>query len=306
MMKPFKTEISRNTTLSSIFNLSGLMKSLLPSVCILGATATVDALDVKKGEHIVLLGNTLAERMQHHGWLETYAQLAMPEKALVFRNHGFSGDKVDKRPRNRGFINPHDYLTISKADVILSFFGANEAWDKNPGNYKGILSKWVDETKGKQYNGKSAPRIVLFSPIAHENLESPNLPDGKEQNKHLAAYATATAEVAKEKGVEYVDLFGPSQALYAKSGDTLTMNGIHLTNEGNNHLAQVIFKALFGKDPQPITSIWSKQKPPCWTRTGTGSTATGRPMATMSGADDPACASLTDNQTGTPSFTNSP
>mgnify|MGYP006420525199 FL=1 len=248
MMKPLKTETSRNTTLSSIFNLSGLMKSLLTSVCILGATASVDALDVKKGEHIVLLGNTLAERMQHHGWLETYAQLAMPEKALVFRNHGFSGDKVDKRPRNRGFINPHDYLTISKADVILSFFGANEAWDKNPGSYKGILSKWVDETKGKQYNGKSAPRIVLFSPIAHENLESPNLPDGKEQNKHLAAYATATAEVAKEKGVEYVDLFGPSQALYAKSGDTLTMNGIHLTNEGNNHLAQVIFKALFGKE----------------------------------------------------------
>ena len=248
MMKPLKTETLRNTTLSSIFNLSGLMKSLLPSVCILGAAATVDALDVKKGEHIVLLGNTLAERMQHHGWLESYAQLAMPEKALVFRNHGFCGDKVDKRPRNRGFINPHDYLTISKADVILSFFGANEAWDKNPGNYKGILSKWVDETKGKQYNGKSAPRIVLFSPIAHENLESPNLPDGKEQNKHLAAYAAATAEVAKEKGVEYVDLFGPSQALYAKSGDTLTMNGIHLTNEGNNHLAQVIFKALFGKE----------------------------------------------------------
>tara|TARA_B110000438_G_C15812026_1_gene650108 strand:+ start:1035 stop:3488 length:2454 start_codon:yes stop_codon:yes gene_type:complete len=248
MMKPLKTETSRNTTLSSIFNLSGLMKSLLPSVCILGATATVDALDVKKGEHIVLLGNTLAERMQHHGWLESYAQLAMPEKALVFRNHGFCGDKVDKRPRNRGFINPHDYLTISKADVILSFFGANEAWDKNPGNYKGILSKWVDETKGKQYNGKSAPRIVLFSPIAHENLESPNLPDGKEQNKHLAAYAAVTAEVAKEKGVKYVDLFGPSQALYAKSGDTLTMNGIHLTNEGNNHLAQVIFKALFGKE----------------------------------------------------------
>ena len=248
MMKPLKTETSRNTTLSSIFNLSGLMKSLLPSLCLLGAAVSVDALDVKKGEHIVLLGNTLAERMQHHGWLEAYAQLAMPEKALVFRNHGFSGDKVDKRPRNRGFINPHDYLTISKADVILSFFGANEAWDKNPGSYKGILSKWVDETKGKQYNGKSAPRIVLFSPIAHENLESPNLPDGKEQNKQLAAYATATAEVAKEKGVEYVDLFGPSQALYAKSEDTLTMNGIHLTDEGNNHLAQVIFKALFKKE----------------------------------------------------------
>ena len=248
MMKSLKKDTSKNTKPSLPLNLAGLIKSLLSGLALFGATATVDALDVNKGEHLVLLGNTLAERMQHHGWLETYAQLAMPEKELVFRNHGFSGDKVDKRPRNRGFINPHDYLTISKADVILTFFGANEAWDKNPGNYKGILSKWIDETKGKQYNGKSAPRIVLFSPIAHENLGSPNLPDGKEQNKHLAAYATATAEVAKEKGVEYIDLFKASKDLYDVSGETLTLNGIHLTNEGNKHLAQVIFKALFGKD----------------------------------------------------------
>ena len=228
-------------------NLAAFAAAALSAFALLGGTPSAQALDVNEGDHVVLLGNTLAERMQHHGWLETYAQLAMPDKELVFRNHGFAGDKVDKRPRNRGFINPHDYLTISKADVILTFFGANESWDKNPDNYKGILSKWIDETKGKQYNGKSAPRIVLFSPIAHENLESPNLPDGKEQNRHLAAYAAATAEVAKEKEVEYVDLFKASQDLYAASGETLTLNGIHLTNEGNKQIAQVIFKALFGK-----------------------------------------------------------
>lgn len=248
MMKTLNAETARKNKIFTIFDFSGLTKSWLSALVLLFASTALGALEINKGERIVLLGNTLAERMQHHGWLETYAQLAMPDKELIFRNHGFCGDKVDKRPRNRGFINPHDYLTISKADVILTFFGANEAWDKNPGNYKGALTKWIDETKTKKYNGKSAPRIVLFSPIAHEDLESPNLPDGKEQNKHLAAYATATAEVAKEKGVEYVDLFGPSQALYAKSGDALTMNGIHLTNKGNNHLAQVILKALFGKE----------------------------------------------------------
>ena len=247
-MKTLNAETARKNKIFTIFDFSGLTKSWLSALVLLFASTALGALEINKGERIVLLGNTLAERMQHHGWLETYAQLAMPDKELIFRNHGFCGDKVDKRPRNRGFINPHDYLTISKADVILTFFGANEAWDKNPGNYKGALTKWIDETKTKKYNGKSAPRIVLFSPIAHEDLESPNLPDGKEQNKHLAAYATATAEVAKEKGVEYVDLFGPSQALYAKSGDALTMNGIHLTNKGNNHLAQVILKALFGKE----------------------------------------------------------
>ena len=157
---------------------AGLASAVLLALIFIGSSPAAKALDVNKGDHIVLLGNTLAERMQHHGWLETYAQLAMPDKELVFRNHGFCGDKVDKRPRNRGFINPHDYLAISKADVILTFFGANEAWDKNPGNYKGALAKWIDETRTKKYNGKSAPRIVLFSPIAHEDLGSPNLPDG--------------------------------------------------------------------------------------------------------------------------------
>ena len=44
-------------------------------------------LELNKGDHIVLIGNTLAERMQHHGWLESYVQAALPKHQLVFRNH---------------------------------------------------------------------------------------------------------------------------------------------------------------------------------------------------------------------------
>ena len=228
-----------------------LAKQLLAALTLTGAATGATALELKKGERIVLLGNTLAERMQHHGWLETYAQITHQDKELAFRNHGFCGDTIDRRPRNRGFIDPHSYLTISKADVILTFFGANEAWSNNPADYHGKLAKWVDETLGKQYNGKSAPRIVLFSPIAHENLESPNLPDGKEQNERLGKYTEVTAKVAEEKKLEYVDLFSASKKLYAENKQALTLNGIHLTNEGNKLLAQVIHKAIFGK-PAPV------------------------------------------------------
>jgi len=66
--------------------------------------------ELEKGENITLLGGTLAERMQHHGWLETYIQAAYPDMEISIRNNGFSGDKVDNRPRNRGFIDPHTYL----------------------------------------------------------------------------------------------------------------------------------------------------------------------------------------------------
>ena len=52
--------------------------------------------------------------------------------------------------------------------------------------------------------------------------------------------------VAKAEGVGFVDLFGPSQALYAKNEQPLTMNGVHLLEHGNRTLARVIDRELFG------------------------------------------------------------
>ena len=112
------------------------------------------------------------------------------------------------------------------------------------------MAKWIDETKGKKYNGNGAPRIVLLSPIAHENLGQANLPDGSANNERLAKYTDATRQVANEKGVEFVDLFNLSQDLYKRSKLPLTINGIHLTSRGNNQLARGIHKNLFGKSPR--------------------------------------------------------
>jgi len=216
----------------------------------LGAMTSGLALDLKKGEHVVLIGNSLAERMQHHGWLESYVQGTMAKKELVFRNHGFAGDKVNNRPRNSGFPSADAYLEISEADVILAFWGYNESFDNSPDSFRADLAKWVDETKGKKYNGEAAPRLVLLSPIAHENLGQANLPDGSANNERLAKYTEATRQVANEKGIEFVDLFTLTQELYERSKKPLTINGIHLTNEGNKQLAQGIYKNLFGKAPR--------------------------------------------------------
>jgi lysophospholipase L1-like esterase len=88
---------------------------------------------------------------------------------------------------------------------------------------------------------------VLFSPIAFENHRDPLLPDGVEHNARLAAYSQAIAEVAATTGVAYVDLFKPSQAMYAAARAPLTLNGAHLTEEGNRQLAEIIASALIGK-----------------------------------------------------------
>src|SRR5918997_528805 len=69
-------------------------------------------LELKKGDHICVIGNTLAERMQHDGWLETLIQARFPEHELVFRDLGYSGDEVrlDKRLRSMNFGTPDEWL----------------------------------------------------------------------------------------------------------------------------------------------------------------------------------------------------
>lgn len=211
---------------------------------------------LNQGDHICYIGNTLADRMQHFGWLETLVQSRFPQQNLVFRNLGFSADELTVRPRSMNFGDPHQHLAHSRADVVLAFFGYNESFDGEAGleTFRRNLAQFISETREHKYNGKSSPRLVLFSPIAHENLHDPNLPDGIENNHRLAMYTTAMAQVAESQQVCFVDLFHPTVELYAKAEAPLTINGIHLTNQGNRRVAEIIDTALFGKEPQRVDS----------------------------------------------------
>ena len=208
-------------------------------------------LEFAKGDRIAIIGNTLADRMQHHGWLETMIQSRFPEHELSFRNLGFAGDEITTRPRSANFGSPDQWLTKVEADVVFCFFGYNEAL-RGPDSLAGFetnLAGMLDSMLAQKYNGKSAPRIVVFSPIAHEDLESPHLPDGKENNTNLKLYTAAMAKVCEENDVTFVDLFARSQKLYEKSKQPLTMNGVHLLETGNRAIAEEIDIALFGKPP---------------------------------------------------------
>ena len=223
-------------------------------------------------DNICIIGNTLGERMQYDGWLETLLQARFPEHQLVFRNLAFSGDEIATRLRSKNFGTPDEWLsglaepiggyednrlagTNTNADVIFAFFGYNESYAGKAGldAFKKALDDWLTHTLAQKYNGRSAPRVVVFSPIAHEDLGNPDLPDGKENNARLELYTRAMADVAKARNVTFVDLFTPSLKLYAGIDAPLTMQGIHLNTEGNRQIAQVIDRALFG-DPPKVTA----------------------------------------------------
>ncbi len=48
----------------------------------------------KDGDRVVLIGDTLIERDQKYGYLETILTAANPDKTITFRNLGWSGDTV--------------------------------------------------------------------------------------------------------------------------------------------------------------------------------------------------------------------
>ena len=239
--------------------------------------ARQQAFTLQPNDHISIIGNTLAERMQYDGWLETMLQARFPKHQLVLRNLGFSGDEVGTRLRSKNFGTPDEWLsglakpiggyednrfagTDTKADVVFAFFGYNESYAGQAGleAFKKELAGWITHTLAQKYNGRSAPRVVLFSPIAHEDLGTPDLPDGKENNQRLALYTKAMAEVARAGNVTFVDLFTPSAKLYAEIKAPLTMQGIHLNGEGNRQIAQVIDRALFGDPPKHQETLLTK------------------------------------------------
>src|SRR5438128_1722315 len=232
--------------------------ALLALSSLIGRVAADDAkpaqLAVKPGDHISILGNTLADRMQHDGWLETFFHSQFPKHDLVFRNLGFSGDELTIRLRSADFGSPDQWLRKNQSDVGFAFFGYTESFAGEPGldKFKRHLDGFVKSSLKQQYNDKTSPRLVLFSPPPHENLHDRNLPDGNDNNKRLARYAAAMAEVAKANQVPFVDLFQLTSQEYAKaSSQPHTINGVHMNEDGNRMLAELIDRALFADQPEP-------------------------------------------------------
>jgi glucose/arabinose dehydrogenase/azurin len=198
----------------------------------------------KKGQRIVIIGNTFAERLQNFNYFEPLLYKSFPDLNLTVRNMGWSADEVGLQPRPYNFGTLDEHLTLQKADIIFACFGLNEAF-KGPdslANFKHRLSGFLLNLKQHKYNSTSAPEIILVSPIAHEKLGG-NLPDPKEHNANLELYTAGMAEVAKQLEIPFIDLYKPSRDL-ANAADSITINGIHLNDKGYKAISEVMAKKL--------------------------------------------------------------
>ena len=204
-----------------------------------------------KGERVAFLGNSFAERMNLFGHFETLLHTRFADQELIVRNFARPAEEVGIQQRSADYTALDDPQLAFGADTYFCFFGFNESYKGPEGldafkqNYKSYL-----DTMASRYprdDEKSLPRFVLVSPIAFEPTGDPLLPDGVKENENLKLYSAAVAEVAAERKLAFVDVFGASEKLLtAQTGMQLTINGCHLNDKGDQEIARLIDEATFG------------------------------------------------------------
>jgi lysophospholipase L1-like esterase len=229
-------------------------------------------LDLHEGDKVVLIGNTLAERMQNFGYWETLLHSRFPQLQLVVRNLGWSADTITLRLRSKDFQDHGHTLIDHQPNAILAFFGYNESFAGPEGveQFKTDLATFIGDVQQLKYPAttfernkedepitlddtgevQTTPTLVLISPTANENVPSRGIMAADANNDNLRIYTQAMREVAAVQNVAFVDLFTPTFEIMGNIDDPLTINGVHLTERGYIRLAPILDAALFGPRPK--------------------------------------------------------
>jgi lysophospholipase L1-like esterase len=225
------------------------------AVIVLTAPASApgaEPLKLADGDRVVFVGNTFVERDQTHGYLETLLTARFPDKNIIFRNLGWSGDTVFGDawaafdPVPEGFKRLREHVLALKPTLMIVGYGMNESFAGEAGLERFVkgLNTLLDALK------PAGAKTILVGPIRHEDMGRP-LPDPSSHNSTLKLYNDAIARVAAERKYQFIDLFDALPARpYARPEERLTDNGIHLTSYGYWNAAQVVAKAL-GLEPVP-------------------------------------------------------
>jgi mono/diheme cytochrome c family protein/glucose/arabinose dehydrogenase len=229
-----------------------------------------------KNTHIALIGNNLGSRMLNYDYFETEIQLRHPGDSILVRNLCDGGDTPGFRPHSarftpwafpgaekfqkeyanstesEGHFDTHDqWLTNLKTDILIGFFGFNESFQGPAGvaNFKAELQAFINHTKAQIYNGKAAPKLVLVSPTAYEDISAKiDVPNGKKENQNLMLYAAAIKEIALKNKVPFIDVFSASKEWYAAQAEDLTIDGLQLNKAGYKIFGEYLVNQIFGTE----------------------------------------------------------
>lgn len=222
-----------------------LMRTLLLLFGCTFAAMAAPSLELRDGDRVVFLGDGFTEREQYEGWVELAATTRFADRAVTFRNLGWSGDLPDGRsrsglsllqagmePAGEGWRQLQAQLSTYQPSVVFTGYGMAAALPggPTPQEFRADFVRLLDEL--------SAARVVVLG-------VPPRFPRQGESSAELAAARTAVAqidavlrEVAAQRQLPYIAL----QGLAEKEG--LSENGIHLNGAGYQAVAREIEQQL--------------------------------------------------------------
>ncbi len=215
---------------------------------------------LQSGDRVAIVGNTYADQLRLHGYLETLLLQRTSGNEISIRNLGWGGDTLTVRDRPTNFVSEKDTLSEHKTDLIIACFGMGESFDgmDGIGEFKKNLKAFLATHKGMKYNGKSAVRLVLVSPIAQEDL-GPSTPNTDQRNEDIKTYALAMEQVCSQEKIPFINLYEVTAALLGdRNAPRITENGIRLNEYGYWATARTVADFLIRPTPPWLLKINAK------------------------------------------------
>jgi lysophospholipase L1-like esterase len=217
----------------------------------LAADGAAKVPELKKGDKIIFLGDSITDGGRQPKGYCTLVQKAieakMPDAGITFVNAGISGNKV---PDVQGRLQK-DVLD-KKPTLVFIYIGINDVWHWNKqadGTLAGGTPKDKYEAGLKEVIGKikdAGACVILCTP----SVIGEKAPGTNERDKMLDEYSDISRAVAKETGVQLVDLHKAFQDYERannkedKDRGVLTTDSCHLSDAGNQLVADQMLAAL--------------------------------------------------------------
>src|SRR5437867_5114481 len=129
------------------------------------AQPATNAFELRDGDRVVLMGDTLIEREQSYGYIESSLTAQYPERNVTFRNLGWSADtplgvsRAGFDAPEQGFERLKEQLAAFKPTVVFLGYGMASSFDGAAGltAFNAGLNKLIDSIQ--QLDGETKVRL---------------------------------------------------------------------------------------------------------------------------------------------------
>src|SRR5947209_1926127 len=174
------------------------------------SAAAAPPFELRDGDRVVLIGDTLIEREQHYGWIELALTTQFPDRTVTFRNIGWSADtpagdsrfglsllQAGLEPPDDGWKQLREQILQLKPTVVILGYGMASSFAGEDGLPKFVadMNRLMDTIQ--ELAGEQTVRFLILSPVRSEIV-------AKVRADNFARYTQALRELAAKRGVAFL------------------------------------------------------------------------------------------------------